>query len=691
MALEAYDPCPCGSGKKFKWCCQPIHVEIDRAYRQEADGQHDAALRIMDEVIAAHADNPEPLGRKAHLLYEQGKPEEAETTLEKAFQLNPNYPFGLMLRGMFRSEEGEIKGAVMSFRKAADAYDPQAHDHLGRIYSMITDGELKMNRPVAAHAALKLALHYQPANEELRKALEQVFGAQSRLPAAARKDYQFKAAPGSSASWQKTLGAVQGKLSEAARAFDALTRQDEKNPAAWYNLGLTRAWLGDNRGALEALDRYVGLENDTAAAAEAWALGEVLRQGQGMEEASDFVEQSYAYQLREMNPLFNVLDEWQRERRFVPFQVSQQDQLITGLILEKKPAMTPELAATQVAGLGAFFLLIGDHLRLWNTNPEQLDKVREEITQRLQMNEVRRDRGPATFNDLLADVLAFPVAATDEAMAQRIIMEHTQRFFEDQWIHRPLKSLGGVPAVDAATQPSLRKKVLGVIQFLQDCAVLTPSREYDFNRLRRKLGLLEGGSTAAPAAAAGPDITAMGAAELAGLPIDTLAENQLEQAYQTALKLDARELAGKFALALVGKPVPAGQTRDRFPWFSHLVQLAIADGNTGAALDFVNEGEKDDCEHNEGRRRNDYELRRAQLHAKRGEVDAAADVFERLTQRVPDELRYRGSAAEAMLSAKRADKALHFAEAGLAKAREKNDRDSEQYFLELVDAAKRIK
>ena len=38
MALDQYDPCPCGSGKKFKWCCLPIHVEIDRAYRQEQEG-----------------------------------------------------------------------------------------------------------------------------------------------------------------------------------------------------------------------------------------------------------------------------------------------------------------------------------------------------------------------------------------------------------------------------------------------------------------------------------------------------------------------------------------------------------------------------------------------------------------------------------------------------------------------------
>src|SRR5438876_6073637 len=52
MPFDLYAPCPCGSGKKFKWCCQPIHVEIDRAFQQDAQGQHEAALRIMDEVAS---------------------------------------------------------------------------------------------------------------------------------------------------------------------------------------------------------------------------------------------------------------------------------------------------------------------------------------------------------------------------------------------------------------------------------------------------------------------------------------------------------------------------------------------------------------------------------------------------------------------------------------------------------------
>src|SRR5262245_33390884 len=136
MAIDAYSPCPCGSGKKFKWCCQPIHVQIDRAFQQEADGQHEAALRLMDEVAAQNPANPEVYGRKAQLLYQNNRGEDAEATLQKAFDINPNYPFGHLLRGLFRQEEGEVPGALLLFRKASELYDPEAHDYLGRIYSL---------------------------------------------------------------------------------------------------------------------------------------------------------------------------------------------------------------------------------------------------------------------------------------------------------------------------------------------------------------------------------------------------------------------------------------------------------------------------------------------------------------------------------------------------------------------------
>jgi predicted Zn-dependent protease len=96
-----------------------------------------------------------------------------------------------------------------------------------------------------------------------------------------------------------------------------------------------------------------------------------------------------------------------------------------------------------------------------------------------------------------------------------------------------------------------------------------------------------------------------------------------------------------------------------------------------------------DCEQNEGGRRNDYELRRAQIHARRGDIDQAQETFERLIARVPAEMRYRSSAAEAMLSAKQGPRALRFAQEGLEQARRQNNRDLENHFKELLAAAQK--
>src|SRR5438552_15114753 len=108
---DPYAYCTCGSGKKFKWCCQPISPGIEQALEQQRIGQHEAALRIIDSVTKDHATNPEAWGQKARLLYANGKAEAAEEALDKAFSLSPNYPFGLLLRAQMRHEEKEYKGA----------------------------------------------------------------------------------------------------------------------------------------------------------------------------------------------------------------------------------------------------------------------------------------------------------------------------------------------------------------------------------------------------------------------------------------------------------------------------------------------------------------------------------------------------------------------------------------------------
>jgi tetratricopeptide (TPR) repeat protein len=699
MAFDAYSPCPCGSGKKFKWCCQPIYAQIEKALQQDAEGQHEAALRILDEAIAANPANPEAWGRKAQLLSQHGRMDEAENALQKAFDINPSYPFGLLLRGLFRQGEGEIAGALLLFRKAAEAYDPQARDQLAEIYALIGNAELQLHRPLAARAAFQVCMRVHPS-DDLAKQLDQVFGSESHFPEAARRDYIFQSPPADApaevrAAWDRALkGSATGKLADAVQAFETLTRERPQDGPAWYNLGLVRAWLGDNAAALEALDHHVTLETNEQRAAAAWAMAEVLRFGQGMEDQADYVEHSALMQIRDPRSFFGFLDTWQRERRLVGVQVRQEEGTVSGVVLDRSGLVTAAGANTQPAKLGAYLVILGDLLILRSTLADALDRIRREVQERAgpHLSEARLQRGPANFTDVLADVLIFPLGSPSKEETARLVREHVQRYFEETWIHRPLVSLGRVPPVDAAGHSTLRKKLLGVVQFLEECA-RSGGQPYDFDRLRRKLGLSTApGPGALPVeerpAQAPLDLSAMSAAELAALEPETLGEEQVDEAYRAAQKLDAQELAVRFARNLVARP-PRQDRADRFPWYTYLVQRALAAGDTDTALQYVDEGEKADCETNEGRRRNDYELRRGQVLAKRGDADSAREVFERLVARAPDELRYQGTAAESMLSARQGRAALQFAEQGLTRAREKNDRDSEQYFMELVSAAKR--
>jgi tetratricopeptide (TPR) repeat protein len=692
MAIDPYSSCPCGSGKKFKWCCQDIHAEIDKAFQQHNDGQHEAALQTMQSVVAQHPDNAEAWGRQAQLLSLNGRLEEAEQALEKAFARNPNYAFGHMLRGMFRQQEGELVGALMLFRKAAEAYAPDALEPMAYIHELIADIELRLNRPVAARAALKQALNLTPGNADLRQAFETLFGANSRLPDAARKEYTFLATTGPADEWKQVIGAAStGRLGDAKSAFQQWTERHVADPAGWYNLGLVQAWLGENPASVESLGNYVEREADEAKAATAWALAEVLRCGHGMEKEADYVENRAVLVLSDIRPLVNLLQVWEQGRRLVGARSDPEQQTISALVLDEVPSLVLSGASSPPARLAAYLMVVGNIVQFWHPVLAMVEKVIGEARQRLgpAAGEQQRSIGPINFGDVVAEALLFPTAPTTELDAEAKMREHAQQYFEETWIHRPYRGLAGVPPVDAAGSAKLRTRLRGIIQFHQDCAAGTAPRLYDFDRLRRKLGL-DGAAPAVTTTAAAPstDVAGMGAAELAALNPADLAGTPLEQAFRTAMQLDAQELASRFARALVGRPADAAHP-DRWPYYQHLIQETLLAGDLDAALALVDEGEKSDCEANEGRRRNDYELRRGRLLAKAGRGDEAKDVFNRLLARTPDNTQAAGGAAEAMLGAKRPKEALAFAEHGLTQARAQNNRDSEGYFMELVEAAKK--
>ena len=693
MAINPYANCPCGSGKQFKWCCQPYYSYVEKALALHESGQHAAAEQTVAQLVDKFPNIPQVLGYQAQILFLNDKGEQAETALQKAFGLDPNFAYGYWIRGLMRLEEGEEEGALILFRKTAELLDPNARDVQAQVNTRIAELELHFNNPVAARAAMDRALHAVPQLQELRQALDSVFGSESRLPESARRPYSFRPAPPThAAEWARVLeSAATGKLTDALKAFEGLTQTHSAEPSAWFNLGLVRAWLGDNARAIEALNRSMDLDSDEIRAAETGALAEVLRCGQGMDGETDYVEHRAYFKIHDPDVVGNWLNEWGRSARLLPVSADREQGIFSALILEDAPNLGVNVG-TPVARLQSYMLLRGDLLRFWHSTRPMLDKTVMELRAKVgqAVSEPEYEVGAAQFGDVVAEVMLFPTREdADPDQVEQKMRDQAKHFFEETWARRSLKSLAGATPLDAASHPTLKRRLPGVIRFMQECLVGVSPRSqgaaakpvYDFDRLRRKLGL-----AAAPAAeGAEIDFDSMSAAGLGGVKVDRLSDQQIGDAFRAALRLDAPDLAAGFARNAAAR----GTIGDRFPFFNHLIRTARDEGRTDDVLRLLSEAESADEATNAGQRKDDYALSRGQALARTGDANGAYAAFREAVARSPNSLKLYAPAAEAMLSRKQGAKALEFAEAGLKQARSQNNRDAEQQFLELVAAAKK--
>lgn len=722
MPLDPYASCPCGSGKKFKWCCAPFFAQVEKAFDLDRQGQHEAALHAIQELTKTHPDQPAAWGYYAQFLYNQGQAEQAEEALSTALKLNPNFGMAHLLRGQFRLNEGEMIGALVLFRRAAESYDPEAHDQLAHVHELVFRNELMLNRPVAARAALEQAVHFQPADPEVREQFDALFGDESRLPTCARKKYALRPT-----AKRLAASAATGKLGDARKAYETLTQQTPDDPAAWFNLGVVLAWMGEQPRAVEALEKSVGLETDDHRAEEAAALSEVLRCGQGMENDANYLEHGYFLPIRDPAAVMNYLREIDQKHRLLGVQASQESGTITGMIVEELLSLLV-VGGTTLAKVVAKFTIAQGVIRLWHSSREEVTKVADEFRAQLQLavGEPQETHTPINFGDAVLEAVAFPTQTSDMAQAEDKLREHARNFFEGTWSRRPLRSLGGNSPLDAVGSSLMRKRVFGAVKFVEDCFTgmvpqkrvgnqVVPMEVYNFNDLRHKLGL-EYVSAPPPNVAVPPEevssgheaafpghqesahihtpesarreIAAMNAAELAGLDVAALSVDELDQAMRAALKLDARDLAVAFAQAGVAKPFDPARP-DRYPLYAAAITGAMAEGNAEKAVQLAEQGERYDAEHNGRNRAVEFGLKKAQLFVKMKDVDRAAAAFDAVIATHPEEGKFYTTAAEEMLRLKNGAKALYFVERGLEKARQAGNRDLEGHCKELEAAARR--
>ena len=97
MPLAPYDPCPCGSGKKLKFCCQPIADEMDRALRLMEGNQPRVALQNLEALARKHPANTWVGTTRALILIEMGEATTARDILRALLEQHPDHEFSIVL------------------------------------------------------------------------------------------------------------------------------------------------------------------------------------------------------------------------------------------------------------------------------------------------------------------------------------------------------------------------------------------------------------------------------------------------------------------------------------------------------------------------------------------------------------------------------------------------------------------
>jgi predicted O-linked N-acetylglucosamine transferase (SPINDLY family) len=266
------DPCPCGSGKKYKQCCQ---TKIAPA----------AAATPLPTVAVPQAI------REAMAHHQAGRWHEAEVIYQQVLQVEPNHPDALHLLGVLASQAGMHDIAVELIRHAINVHPASAmYFNLGNAYK--AQGMLG-----EAVNSYRTALAHQPDYVDVYRNLGIVLREQARFDDAIACFRQAIALQPDYAAVYSNMGLAlkeQGQLDAAVASYRHAIALQPDYAEAHCNLGVTLKAQGKLNDAIDSLFKAIALQPDYAEAHS--NLGNALYALGQFEAAVDCLHQALRYQ-----------------------------------------------------------------------------------------------------------------------------------------------------------------------------------------------------------------------------------------------------------------------------------------------------------------------------------------------------------------------------------------------------------
>lgn len=492
MPLDAYAPCPCGSGKKLKFCCQSIAPDMEKIEKLIDNHQPRMALQSLEKLAKKHGDNPWVVTRQAASLLSDDRAPDAKTVLLTFLRNRPDHPSANALYAMATLQADGLPEARKAIRRAfrfAIAAEPVI---IAGLAEYMAEYHWQLDQFMAARQHMVMALQLGNQNQH-REVLENLmeFDTDGTVPFSFRGGHSIPPYTPPEAAAEK-VGKAQrlasvGCWGEAAVILAEVAEQHDSNSyAIWQLIGLFRAWDGDEAAAAVALHKSAELDPDFDSAVESETLAQEL----------DRNVPDHCTKLRTMfhdtnhvAKLLGVLDGSPQLIK-LPHQPSPDEpQPVAAVyaVLDRTPADWKN-----GIGLSELSRIVG-RISVFDSVPEKslpprilttglegaklqlVEKILKDVAGELVFKSAdhpedgkvvgveRPDDEPMTFDYYIPRTVSGP----ERRRVRRLFLDQC---FETGWKNHPLRALGGKSPAEVGSDPAYRLKLAAAIECLDGVA-----------------------------------------------------------------------------------------------------------------------------------------------------------------------------------------------------------------------------
>lgn len=612
--LDVYAPCPCGSGKKVKFCCNNTLIELDRVMRLHESQLPEQALAALDRIVAKTGDKPIIPITRAQLLMELGRFDETAAMMRDFLKSYPDNGHATALLAFARFMDVGFFEARPEIHRAFQVCPQSSPDTIASLAAEIA-GQVYAISWMSAREHLALALRLTHDQQERQHLFQELMRLDSspNTPYPLRGTHALTPVDGPEETRKDLRNAVRlsilGCWEIAAKLFLKVSEQLPDNWALWKNIGLCRAWDAEPQAAAEALHKAAALCPVYEDAVECETIAQLLDY-RTVEEVEE--HKAARFQVRALSKALSVLDDCGRlSRRNIPVEDDDQMPRMVAeyFILDRAvPTGTepvPEEQAPLVVGRLAVLELQAEQRKIpivsvtpvtLADHAQNIALVKELLGGELETTDLGdlvegESYGEAPFEAVPVELLQwqyrrFLGRATPLRKQRQLAGAHCRNFIREVWSNTPLKRLDGRTPRDAGNDPALKIRLAAAIHTLEAMRDLSNAQD-ELAALRQSLNV----EPEKPVEVSDDlPLNAMSVMESHRLPLEKLSDDQLAHFVNRAMLVNHPPFTYAVLHEVERRPNREVLSPDRATFLRSIVSVCRALERDAEALEWCRKG-----------------------------------------------------------------------------------------------------